>query len=131
MKTIKTNNGGADIQELYDNNKIDSPTIELALTYCRQSNIGEYKCCVKTDLGWCCDLCLKNELLYLNNHGINTINSCCGHGQTEAAFILTTGDFSKKKMEELGYTKHKHQNGCTKDTCWYPKTKFIYTVKEN
>ena len=131
MKTIKRNDGCSCIYELYNNSKIDFPTIESAFSYCEQSNIGEYKCCVKTDLGWCCDLCLKDELLYLNSCGINTINSCCGHGQAEAAFILTTGNTSKKKMEEIGYTKHKRQNRCPEDTCWYPKTKFIYTMKEN
>lgn len=121
----------ANIMELYNNNKINSPTFKSALAYCERSNIGEYKCCIRTSLGWCCDLCLKKELLYLNEHGVNTLNSCCGHGQSEFAFILTSGEPSEKKMEEFGYIRHKYQNGYTKNVSWYPKTKFIYNIKEN
>ena len=70
---------------------------------CQDSKIGEYKCCVETRYGWCCDMCLENELLWLYRNGVHTVNSCCGHGNIDLASILVIGENSIAMMNELGY----------------------------
>ena len=76
---------------------------KLAKVFCRDSKIGKYSCAVTTRFGFCCDLCLEEELLYLKSVGVHTVASCCGHGNVELASILTVGENSREKMKEMGY----------------------------
>lgn len=93
--------------------------------YCKNSIIGQYKCLVQTKYGWCCDVCLEEELLYLNSIGVETINSCCGHGNFDLAVILVYGNNSRSIMESMGYE-------LINDVCeynitwWKPKSNFVY-----
>ena len=64
--------------------------------------IGEHGCSVMTQYGWCCDVCLAPELLYLNKMGVCTFNSCCGHGNNSPC-ILAMGDESIAMMKKMGY----------------------------
>ena len=82
------------ITALFESGKISSLDLENAKKFCSSSKIGEYKCCVRTRYGFCCDLCLEDELLSLKSKGVNTINSCCGHGDLALASILTAGENS-------------------------------------
>ena len=93
------------------------------------TRIGAHKCSVQTRFGWCCDVCLEAELLWLKNEGIHTINSCCGHGKKHLASILVVGDNSIQKMIDLGYTKTKEQVNDTRMRAYIPKTVFPYMSK--
>ena len=90
------------IQVLFEMGKIEAPTEELARNFCRASKIGTYKCAVTTRFGFSCDLCLEEELLYLKSVGVHTVASCCGHGNSELASILTAGETSRGGHAEYG-----------------------------
>lgn len=109
---------------LFESGKISSFDLENAKKFCSSSKIGEYKCCVKTRYGFCCDLCLEDELLSLKSKGVNTINSCCGHGDLALASILTAGENSKNKMLSLGYIHVKDIS--ERISQWKPKSIFMY-----
>ena len=93
---------------------------------CKHSKIGDYKCAVKTRLGWCCDVCLENELLYLSQKGVHTINSCCGHGDKHLASILVAGENSKQLMNDLGYEESEIQADDARSRAYIPKTPMRY-----
>ncbi len=93
---------------------------------CKNSKIGTHKCSVITRYGWCCDVCLENELMWLYSRGIHTINSCCGHGNRRLSIILVVGDSSKKKMEALGYELAEIQNSDPNMASYIPKTPLPY-----
>lgn len=93
---------------------------------CKHSKIGDYKCAVKTRLGWCCDVCLENELLYLSQKGVHTINSCCGHGDKHLASILVAGENSKQLMNDLGYEESEIQADDARSRAYIPKTPMPY-----
>lgn len=93
---------------------------------CEQSKVGDYKCAVKTRLGWCCDVCLENELLWLNSQGVHTINSCCGHGKKQLASILVVGENSRHLMDELGYAEAEIQTDDERMRAYVPKTPMPY-----
>lgn len=112
------------ITALFESGKISSLYLENAKKFCSSSKIGEYKCCVRTRYGFCCDLCLEDELLSLKSKGVNTINSCCGHGDLALASILTAGENSKNKMLSLGYTHVKDIS--ERISQWKPKSIFMY-----
>lgn len=97
----------ADLNEnvlaLFEMKRIQEPTVDEAKKFCSSNKVGDYLCSVKTRYGWCCDLCLEEELLALYSKGIHTINSCCGHGNEALKTILVVGENSRQKMEENGY----------------------------
>ncbi len=93
---------------------------------CKSSKVGMHQCSVKTRYGWCCDVCLENELMWLYSHGIHTINSCCGHGDRRLSSILVVGDSSKKKMESLGYALAEIQCRNPNMASYTPKTTLQY-----
>ena len=115
------------IQALFEMGKIEAPTEELARAFCRTSKIGEYKCAVTTRFGFFCDLCLEEELKYLKSMGVQTIASCCGHGNAELASILTAGENSREAMQNMGYKLL----GCFygRDN-WRPKSTLLYSPPE-
>ena len=93
---------------------------------CKTSVIGNHKCSVQTRYGWCCDVCLENELLWLYSQGIHTINSCCGHGEKGLASILVVGEESKNRMNEMGYSLAEIQTEDCRMAAYVPKTQFPY-----
>lgn len=94
--------------------------------FCRSSKVGEMKCCVMTNIpGVCCDACIAEEVEYLNSIGIKTLNSCCGHGNKNLAFVLVEN--AEKEMRKLGYEKDLLFNpNRTNKSSWKSKTKFMY-----
>lgn len=87
---------------------------------CSKSSIGNHICNVQTRYGFCCDRCLETELMKLNNEGIKTIGSCCGHGVLNG-FIQVSPD-SLEAMKEKGYEQlpiDKNGNG---EWCFKPKS---------
>jgi hypothetical protein len=48
------------------------------------------------------DGCIKDEILWLLNHGIQTVNSCCGHGKCEPNVLINNE--SVVDIQKLGYT---------------------------
>lgn len=98
---------------------------------CADSKIGEYKCTVSTMHGWCCDVCLEAELLWLHNQGVHTVGSCCGHGDAGLKSILIVGVESKKKMVALGYNLTAEQPNSNKYMSYMPKTRMIYEEEQN
>jgi len=85
-----------------------------SICFCKKDNtFGEYKNTVemitpfKFDLGGgkrthaCIDCCIASEIAYLWYNGIETLNSCCGHGLLGASVFVKKKSVSK--MLELGY----------------------------
>lgn len=89
---------------------------------CKKSEIGAYKCCVKTAHGYCCDTCLQDELHKLWEVGISTIGSCCGHGRKQGYIQVTDKDV--QKMHELGYVRLPDDGSSDgiETYCYKPKT---------
>ncbi len=92
---------------------------------CVNSFVQEYQCQVLLTNKICCDRCLADEILKLNNIGIKTIGSCCGrHVNTPAdanAYIQVENGYVGK-MVELGYEilpTDSHGNGLN---CFQPKS---------
>lgn len=103
--------------------------------FCGQSKIGTHRCCVETRYGWSCDFCLCDELVWLNENGVETVNSCCGHGDGSLAFILVRGLDNISFMKDHGYERVYRSNsdnlykyGVTE---WIPKTVFLYEEESN
>ena len=123
------------ILALYENGSISALSAEDAIDFCRNCKIGSYKCSVKTMYGWCCDICLEEELLYLKSLGVATVNSCCGHGDTFLASILTVGDESAEKMRDTGYfpadSVERRTSYGKPIHSWKPKSAFLYELAEN
>ena len=116
--------GCAGFSSLIENNKriIDGLGVK-----CKDSRIGTHLCNVKTRYGWCCDVCLEPELLYLKSVCVHTVNSCCGHGNKKLASILVAGKSSAEKMKTMGYQigeNYKDETG--RYVSFYPKTVFEY-----
>lgn len=93
---------------------------------CEESKIGEYKCLVQTKFGWCCDSCLRDELEELADSGVCTVGSCCGRGNHALSTILTSGLYSRKMMESLGYDRADPFDYGYEKFSWYPKTILPY-----
>ncbi len=123
------------ILALYENGSISALSVEDAIDFCRNCKIGSYKCSVKTMYGWCCDICLEEELLYLKSLGVATVNSCCGHGDALLASILTVGDESAEKMRDTGYfpaDSVERRTAYGKPIhSWKPKSAFLYELAED
>ncbi|MCX4357463.1 MAG: hypothetical protein OSJ43_14825 [Oscillospiraceae bacterium] len=123
------------ILALYENGSISALSVEDAIDFCRNCKIGSYKCTVETMYGWCCDICLEAELLYLKSLGVTTVNSCCGHGDISIAGILTVGDESADKMRNTGYypaDSVERKTGYGKPMhLWKPKIMFLYELYED
>lgn len=88
------------------------------------TRLGEYKCLVKTRYGFCCDLCLEDEILLLRSKGIHTVGCCCGHGNEELSYIQTVSENSKKMMEDMGYKQTNIKP--VKGDAWFPKSNLLY-----
>lgn len=115
------------IRVLFEMGKIEEPNEELARNFCRASKIGTYKCVVTTRFGFSCDLCLEEELLYLKSVGVHTVASCCGHGNSELASILSAGETSREAMQNMGYELIGNLYG--RDN-WRPKSMLLYDPPE-
>ena len=98
---------------------------------CEKTKMGSHKCSVETRYGWCCDLCLENELMWLYSHGVHTINSCCGHGNAELASILVVGPESIEKMDAMGYVPTEEQVNYANMKAYAPKTPLPYMKQED
>jgi hypothetical protein len=109
---------------LYESGKIGSIDKQTADKFCSMSRIGEYKCLVKTRYGFCCDLCLEDEILLLRSKGIHTVGCCCGHGNEELSYIQTVSENSKKMMEDMGYKQTNIKP--VKGDAWFPKSNLLY-----
>lgn len=114
-------------QALFEMGKIKAPTEELARAFCQTSKIGEHRCAIITRFGFCCDLCLEDELLYLKSIGVHTVASCCGHGNPELASILTAGENSREAMQNMSYDLIENLYG--RDN-WRPKSALLYSLPE-
>lgn len=113
----------SELNKIYENNLCEKGK---EIEFCNSSKIGQMKCCVMTNIpNVCCDVCIAKEIEYLNSIGIKTLNSCCGHGNKDLAFVLVEN--AEKEMEKLGYEKDPlfKSNGTNKSS-WKSKTKFIY-----
>ena len=115
------------VQALFEIGRIKDPTEELAREFCQTSKMGEHRCAVTTRFGFCCDLCLEDELLYLKSIGVHTVASCCGHGKPELASILTAGENSRETMQNMGYELIGKLYG--RDN-WRPKSMLLYNPPE-
>lgn len=123
------------IMALYESGKISTPSVDAAMDFCQKCKIGSCKCSVATMYGWCCDICLEDELLYLKSLGVATVNSCCGHGDTHRASILTVGVESADKMRDTGYfpadSVERRTDYGKPIHSWKPKSAFLYELAEN
>lgn len=57
-------------------------------------DIGEHSCdvMISTKRGnICADRCISDIICALNNSGINTVASCCGHGKLLPSIVLRDG----------------------------------------
>lgn len=64
----------------------------------------------------CVDYCIVPELQMLWNHGVLTYCSCCGHGNSENAYIRVDAA-SVPQMEALGYERYEPHK-CMFHTDW-------------
>ncbi len=120
---------------LYENGSISALSVEEAIGFCRKCKIGSYNCCVETRHGWCCDICLEDELLCLTSLGVATVGSCCGHGNISLASILTVSNESAEKMRIAGYSLADNINRKTDYGkpihSWKPKSALLYELYED
>lgn len=68
------------------------------------------------------DSCLEEEIKYLLSKGIRTIESCCGHKNTEGGYIAVAYE-DIKSMESLGYEHYINPNHPEAEEFFIPKTK--------
>lgn len=54
------------------------------------------------------DSCIANEIQELNNKGIITLNSCCGHGKSMPKCLIAKE--SVEKCKELGYKPERYKD---------------------
>jgi hypothetical protein len=66
------------------------------------------------------DDCLADEIKELNEKGVFTIASCCGHGRADPTIIIQPS--SKSKAQELGYESY-ISDGHAHNVCIRPKSK--------
>ena len=122
------------VTALYENKMIIKPCIDEAIRFCERSNIGSHSCSVKTRYGWCCDICLEAELLALNQCGIHTVNSCCGHGNINLSSIMVVGENSIELMEQIGYETANIQADNSEykclTKCYVPKSTMLYEISD-
>lgn len=120
------------ILALYENGNISTPSVDAAMDFCRNCEMGSHKCSVETMYGWCCDICLETELLYLKSLGVATLNSCCGHGEISLASILTVGEESADKMRNICYSLADNVDRKTDYGkpihSWKPKSALLYEL---
>jgi hypothetical protein len=72
-----------------------------------KSDFGTYECDEKLILNgksvWV-DGCLAEEIKELNNKGVRTVASCCGHKKIIPVITVDNDDLeSRRIMEQLGY----------------------------
>lgn len=94
---------------------------------CNHTKMGKMNCCISITKEICCDKCVADEIKYLRSNGINTIASCCGHGNKELAILIVRGTNSREKMLQLGYKEFKEWE-YSSDSCnaWFLKTIMPY-----
>lgn len=85
--------------------------------------MGSHKCNVITPTGANCDKCLVDEITKLNEMGIKTVGSCCGHG-THSPMINVLPQY-EQTMDNIGYKRlPPNPHG---SVGYYPKTRFNYS----
>jgi hypothetical protein len=57
------------------------------------------------------DACIAAEIQELWERGVQTVGSCCGHGDPTLAIIMVE-EGSVRLMQALGYTPHPHGSSC-------------------
>lgn len=101
--------GGAVYKEWRGTVALDREALE-ALAFvkrglcCKDVAIGSHDCNVTTKAGFTCDRCLEGEAMRLNNDGIKTIGSCCGHGKLQGYIQVSPAhveDMKAKQYEQL------------------------------
>lgn len=69
----------------------------------------------------CIDSCIASIITYLWYNGIETISSCCGHGNDNLAHVIVA-DSSVEKIKKLGFKKS-YIKGARPDNTFILKTK--------
>ena len=49
------------------------------------------------------DRCLVQEILFLNDQGVRTINCCCGHGDSKLIRNIVIWSIDEQKAIAMGY----------------------------
>lgn len=70
----------------------------------------------------CLDRCVVPELLALWEKGIETVCSCCGHGDDSEAYIRVKGEYAPL-MLEMGYEPYEQH------TCYFHKNSVSFRAK--
>lgn len=71
------------------------------------------------------DKCLIHEIIDLWEKGIKTTGCCCGHGDSNKAYIGVETT-SILKMKQLGYTIHYNSCRPKDEDSFIPKTVLLY-----
>jgi len=77
----------------------------------------------------CIEWCVSSELLELWQRGIQTVCSCCGHGNDERAYIRVKAEYAGA-MRELGYEPWEpHRCVIHTDTVAF-RAKYVRSVRQ-
>lgn len=55
------------------------------------------------------DACIAEEIVWLNEQGVYTVNSCCGHGDGRPVALIFANHGSLQKAIELGYYPRQYE----------------------
>lgn len=114
------------LRALQERQGVDVPAL------CHNVDFGTYKNAVAVKAPWgkfvTLDICIIPEVKWLWDKGIKTINSCCGHGDKNLAYVAV-GDEHRDQMDELGYLPHPEAPHCYVSKTTTPNT-IAVTVKE-
>lgn len=77
----------------------------LKICHCENVDFGSYsnQVLMRTPLGELVgiDTCIATEIGYLWHQGVETLNSCCGHGKLLSTVVVAKE--SVERMKDLGY----------------------------
>jgi len=102
---------------------------------CSDIQFGTYECAYNIQTPWisddgtahfiCVDKCLLPEIVRLWEMGIRTTGCCCGHGNSEKAFIGVRNDCISK-MKGMGYKVQFNPYRPEDEDSFIPKTEIKY-----
>jgi hypothetical protein len=58
------------------------------------------------------DACIADEVQALNDAGVHTLGSCCGHGETDRFPHVLIHPDSTELAKALGYNPEPYETGC-------------------
>jgi hypothetical protein len=58
------------------------------------------------------DACIADEVQFLNDVGIHTLGSCCGHGEPDKFPHVLIDPDSTELAQSLGYNPEPYETGC-------------------